>query len=113
GKTDKLHCLTAQEKNFLNAMAYEYTGNENFKFVGPQVGTGMPDLHTINGIGKKFLGKYDRAVADKKIYRTILFFSFLYFPVYPLGCYRVKFTGTRYEKSWIIYAEENSYCLNV
>ena len=105
-KDNKLNQLRANELAFLKAMDYESSGNENFIELGAQVRRNMPNLHTINGTGKKFFGKYDKAGADNQTYRTILFFTFLYFPIFPLGCYRVKFTGNWTEKSWIIYGEE-------
>ena len=102
----RLNRLKANEEAFLKAVNYESSGNENFTQAGPQTGANMPELHTVNGIGKMFFGKFDRTGIDRKTYRTILFFSFLYFPIYPLGCYRVRFTGKWSEKSWIIYGEE-------
>jgi hypothetical protein len=105
-KNENLLNLHANEISYLRSVSYEWSGNENFIKVGHQVSMDMSELRTINGTGKKFFGKFDRTGTDKKTYRTILFFVFLWFPILPLGCYRVKSTGTWAEKSWIIYAEE-------
>ncbi len=52
-----------------------------------------PTLSTINGIGATFYGKRDYHKASDS-YVTTHFFTFLFFPVIPLGAYRVVSTGT-------------------
>lgn len=52
-----------------------------------------PTLSTINGIGATFYGKRDHHKATDS-YVTTHFFTFLFFPVIPLGAYRVVSTGS-------------------
>jgi hypothetical protein len=51
-----------------------------------------PSLSTLNGIGATFYGKRDYHKPSDS-YVTTHFFTFLFFPVIPLGAYRVVSTG--------------------
>jgi len=51
-----------------------------------------PSMFTFNGIGTKLYGKrnYD---ANTQSYIATLYFTFIFFPVLPLGSYRVRYVG--------------------
>ncbi len=51
-----------------------------------------PTLRTVNGIGATFYGRRDYDKSSNS-YITTHFFTFLFFPVVPLGAYRVVSTG--------------------
>lgn len=52
-----------------------------------------PTMSTIDGIGRQLIGCY-RYSFDS--YVSYLFFTFLFIPIFPIGCYRVTKLGTTY-----------------
>lgn len=53
----------------------------------------IPTISSINGIGRQLIGCY-RYSFDS--YVSYLFFTVLFIPIFPIGCYRVNKLGTTY-----------------